>query len=136
MTHDRRGPERFISVQISKMLVEKCIDNKLEEITETEFLKICSIDSDLGTVVIKVYRAFIGSWSFLYERWWGGQEEMVAVNNLHFTPQVQRSILHSDQTSHWTFLGQHERQSLQHPGEPHRHPGGGREEEEGGSGSS
>ena len=53
-------------------MVEKCIDNKLEEISETEFVRICSVDSDLGTVVIKVYRAFIGSWSFLYERWSSG----------------------------------------------------------------
>ena len=62
----------FIFAQISKLLVEKCIDNKLEEISETEFVRICSVDSDLGTVVIKVYRAFIGSWSFLYERWSSG----------------------------------------------------------------
>ena len=68
-TYCRQRPESFICVQISKMLVEKCIDNRLEEISETEFLRVCSIDSDLGTVVIKVYRAFIGSWSFLYERW-------------------------------------------------------------------
>ena len=65
---DRDQKVLFVS-QISKMLVEKCIDNRLEEISETEFLRVCSIDSDLGTVVIKVYRAFIGSWSFLYERW-------------------------------------------------------------------
>ena len=65
---DRDQKVLFVS-QISKMLVEKCIDNRLEEISETEFLRICSIDSELGTVVIQVYRAFIGSWSFLYERW-------------------------------------------------------------------
>ena len=71
---DRDQKVLFVS-QISKMLVEKCIDNRLEEISETEFLRICSIDSELGTVVIKVYRAFIGSWSFLYERWWERLEE-------------------------------------------------------------
>ena len=71
---DRDQKVLFVS-QISKMLVEKCIDNRLEEISETEFLRICSIDSELGTVVIQVYRAFIGSWSFLYERWWGRLEE-------------------------------------------------------------
>ena len=65
---DRDQKVLFVS-QISKMLVEKCIDNRLEEISETEFLRICSIDSELGTVVIQVYRAFIGTWSFLYERW-------------------------------------------------------------------
>ena len=117
------------------MLVEKCIDNRLEEISETEFLRICSVDSDLGTVVIKVYRAFIGSWSFLYERWWDGRKSQ-SRNNFNFTPQVQRSILHPDQTPHWTVLGQHERVNVQHPGEPHRQPGGGGEEEESSSGSS
>lgn len=62
----------FIFVQISKMLVEKCIDNRLEEISETEFVRICSVDSEVGTVVIQIFRAFIGCWSFVYERWSSG----------------------------------------------------------------
>ena len=52
--------------------MEKCIDNRLEEISETEFVRICSVDSELGTVVIKIFRAFIGCWSFIYERWSSG----------------------------------------------------------------
>ena len=51
-----------------------------------------------------------------------------------FTSQVQRGLFHSNQTPHWTVLGQHERLDVQHPGEPHHQPGGGAEEEEGGSG--
>ena len=54
------------------MLVDKCKQHNMSEVVETEFVKVCSQDAELGTVVVKIYRAFIGCWSFMYERWESG----------------------------------------------------------------
>ena len=77
---------RFL--QTSAQLVGKCKEHNLSEVVEQEFVRVCSIDSDLGTVVLQIYRAFIGSWSFLYERWESGvfftQTKPPKGGNFHF----------------------------------------------------
>ena len=122
----------FIPFKVSKMLVDKCIDNRLEEVSEIEFVRVCSIDSELGTVVVKIYRAFIGCWSFMYERWSSGVFFTQTKPPMGPSSRVTRLSVVTVSVISRAILGQYERLDVQHSGESHHQPRGGEEEEEGG----
>ena len=81
----------FIHDQAVTLLVSKCKANTMSEVSEPEFVRVCILDQELGTLVTKIYRwavtgrqqtletgwwlvcrAFIGCWCFMYERWESG----------------------------------------------------------------
>ena len=39
------------------------------KVDEQEFVRHCTLDPELGSAVLRVFRAVISTWSFLYERW-------------------------------------------------------------------
>ena len=44
------------------LLVSKCKANTMTEVSEPEFVRVCILDPELGTLVTKIYR-------------WGGQRD-------------------------------------------------------------
>ena len=52
--------------------MSKCKALQMSEVSEPEFVRACSLDGELGTTAVSIYRGFIGCWSFMYERWESG----------------------------------------------------------------
>ena len=46
--------------KIADDLVNTCKKNNLKEIEEVEFVRISTIDKDMGPIVVNIYRSFIG----------------------------------------------------------------------------
>ena len=38
------------------LLVSKCKANTMSEVSEPEFVRVCTLDQELGTLVTKIYR--------------------------------------------------------------------------------
>jgi len=58
--------------EISEFLYERLVLQGKTEVDMQEFVKICLLDKTLGDTVLKIFRAVISTWSFIFERWSSG----------------------------------------------------------------
>ena len=93
----------FIHDQAVNLLVSKCKANTMSEVSEPEFVRVCILDQELGTLVTKIYRwavhcsdrQTIGTGDSLMTREQGLHRLLV----LHVREMGVRRLLHPDQAS-------------------------------------